>query len=137
MFRFILGFLLIASSFSILYSHFPVDQYLKPKQVRLYNDWQKDISKLSQNQQFADMLSQISNVEIHFTDPDIAEEFDDFRAPFKEDKTQSYLLKISITRWIDQNRYGFVVQHELFDDTENKIYEFISHRERRRVSARR
>ena len=124
MFRFILGFLLITSSFALVYSHFPVDQYLKPKQMRLYNDWQKDISKLSQNKQFSDMLKQIRTVEIHFTDPDIAEEFVDFKAPFRVFKNQNLVMKVSITRWIDKNRYGFLVQHELFDETENKIYEF-------------
>jgi hypothetical protein len=63
-------------------------------------------------------------VEIHFNDPQVAEEFKDFKSPFKINPQGEFVLKISITRWIEPKEYGYVIEHELFDLSEDKINEF-------------
>ncbi len=124
MLRFFSGLLFFAAAGGLLYSQFPVNYYLQPKQERLYKVWKKDIDKLSENNKFADVFKQVGKVEVHFTDPQVATEFEEFHTPFTPHQGQTYILKISVTRWIEKREYGFVVQHELFDETEDKIYEF-------------
>lgn len=124
MFRFLSGFLLLLAAGGLIYSQFPVDYYMKPKQMRLYDVWKADIDKLSQNEKFADVFKNVGKIEVHFTDPQVATEFEEFHIPFKPSEGKPYILRISVTRWIEKTSYGFVVQHELFDETDDKIYEF-------------
>lgn len=122
--RFIIGLALILSAFGLIYLKSPVGFYLKPKQERLYILWKKDFNELSKNPKFAKIFTQLGKVEVHFTDPQVATEFEQFNTPFIPNEGSPYILKISVTRWIEKTEYGFVVQHELFDQTEDKIYEF-------------
>ncbi len=124
MVRFLLGFLLIAAAGGVFYSQGPIQYYMKPKQDRLYSLWKEDIDKLSENQKFAEVFQNVGKVEVHFTDPQVATEFERFNTPFLPSKGKPLILKISVTRWIEADSYGYVVQHELFDETEDKIYEF-------------
>lgn len=98
---------------------------MTPKQDRLYQLWNDDFTKLRQDKKFGKVFSNLSKVEIHFTDPQVAEEFSEFQTPFKpKDPLNGLVLKISITRWIEAHEYGFVIQHELFDQEDDKVYEF-------------
>lgn len=124
MVRFISGFTLILAAGILIYVNFPIDFYMKPAQERLFIVWQRDFAKLSQDKKFAKTFSQLSKIEINFTDPQVAEEFDNFKTPFKVGKSPGYVLKISITRWIEKGEYGFIVQHEIFDEADDKLYEF-------------
>ena len=124
MFRFLSGFILIVAAAALAYSQAPVGFYLQPKQDRLYKLWNAEIQKLSEDKKFAEVFENVGKIEVHFTDPEVASEFDRFNIPFKENPGKSFILRISVTRWIEQNEYGFLVQHELFDETDNKIYEF-------------
>ena len=124
MLRTLTGFILIASAFGFLYFKSPLEFYLKPKQERLYLLWSKDFRQLSKDQNFAKIFSQLGQVDVHFTDPQVATEFEDFKTPFMAVEGYPYTLKIGITRWIEKTKYGFVVQHELLDPTGDKIYEF-------------
>lgn len=122
--RFITGFALILAAGILLYAQFPISFYFKPAQERLFIVWQKDFAKLSQDKKFAQAFNNIAKIEVNFTDPQVAEEFDKFRTPFKTGKPGGYILKIGITRWIEKGEYGFVVQHEIFDSSDDKLYEF-------------
>jgi hypothetical protein len=124
MLKFFSGTLLIGAAFMIAYSQFPVGYYLTPKQERLYQIWKTDLDKLSNDPKFAKIFQNLSQVDVHFTDPQVATEFEEFRTPFSAAEGRAYILKISITRYIEKQEYGFVVQHELFDQNEDKIYEF-------------
>ena len=124
MLRFLSGFVLIFSALTLLYAKSPLKFYMKPKQERLYQLWNKDFQELTKDKKFAKVFSQLGKVEIHFTDPQVANEFEEFKTPFHTKASHPYFLKVSITRWIEHNRYGFIVQHELFDSSEDKIYEF-------------
>lgn len=124
MVRFISGLLFLLAAGFLFFIQSPIGFYLKPKQERLYVLWQKDMDHLANNKEFQNMLNQLGKVEIQFTDPQVATEFEEFQSPFKVTSGYPYTLKISVTRWIEKNEYGFVVQHELFDETDDKVYEF-------------
>ena len=124
MFRFVFGLLLIAGAGFLVFKSPKVQFYIKPKQQRLFIAWQKDIENLYRDQKFRKVFKHISKIEVHFTDPEVAEEFTDLKTPFKANDSTGYILKLSITRWIQKNEYGFVIQHEIFDQSEDKIYEF-------------
>ena len=124
MFRFFSGFVLIAAAAAIAHSQFPLIYYLQPKQDRLYKLWDADLKKLSEDKNFANVFENVGKIEVHFTDPQVATEFERFNIPFKKNEGKPYILRISVTRWIEKNEYGFLVQHELFDETDNKVYEF-------------
>ena len=124
MFRFIFGLLLIVGACFLVFKSPKVQFYMKPREQRLFTLWQKDIQNLYKDQKFKETFKHIAKVEIHFTDPDVAEEFSDFKSPFKTGDPSGYILKLNITRWIQKNQYGFVIQHDIFDQSEDKIYEF-------------
>lgn len=125
MFRFLSGVLFITAALIFAYLSSPIPFYRLPKQTRLYNVWKEDLNKLSLQKDFKNVFNNISKIEVHFTDPQVAEEFTDFKTPIhKGAAPQGYTLKIGITRWIEKNNYGFVIQHELFDLNDDKIYEF-------------
>ncbi len=124
MLRFLAGFCLILASGVLVYLASPLPFYLLPKQDRLYSLWQKDFSSLAKNAEFKEMLSQLAKVEIHFNDPQVADEFGDFKSPFRTSPQGLYTLKINITRWIEPKTYGFIIEHELFDSTDDKVHEF-------------
>ena len=123
MLRFLSGFLLVLAASILVFLKSPLPQYLKPKQDRLYQIWKKDFSKLSEDQKFSAIFNNLAKIEVHFTDPQVAEEFEKFQIPFTSKPGNSYTLKIGITRWIEKSEYGFVIQHELFDQTGDKVYE--------------
>jgi hypothetical protein len=124
MIRFITGFSLILASLIIVYIASPIPYYLSPKQQRLYSLWQNDIARLSKDSNFSKLFANISTIDILFNDPEESEEFINFNTPFKSTNTNGYILKISITRWIESKHYGYVIEHEIFDKDDNKIYEF-------------
>lgn len=123
--RFFAGLFLILLAVAVVLGVSPVRYYTTPKQVRLYDLWQQDFQKLSKDPKFGKVFNNLAKVEVHFTDPQVAEEFANFRTPFTTNSTeQGFILKISITRWMEAKEYGFVIQHELFDQSEDKVYEF-------------
>lgn len=124
MVRFIVGFLLIASAFFLVSKSPKVQFYMNPPEQRLFLLWQKDIEKLYKDEKFKKAFKYIAKVEIHFTDPDVAEEFSNFKSPFKTGGSSGYILRVNVTRWIQKNQYGFVIQHDIFDQNEDKVYEF-------------
>ncbi len=123
--RFFSGLFLITLAIVVVLGASPIRYYTTPKQERLYDLWKQDFKKLSQDPKFGKVFNNLSKVEVHFTDPQVAEEFSEFQTPFTESRgQQGFILKISITRWMEAKEYGFVIQHELFDQSEDKIYEF-------------
>ena len=101
-----------------------VQFYLKPKHERLLILWKKDIGKLYKDKNSRKIFESLARVDVHFTDPQVADEFSEFKAPFKTSDSSGYILKLNITRWIHKNRYGFVIDHEIFDQSDDKVYEF-------------
>ena len=124
MIRFAFGSLLIVGAFFLVFKSPKVQFYMKPTEQRLFILWHKDIQKLYKDEKFKKAFKRVAKVEIHFTDPDVAEEFSNFKSPFKTGDSSGYILKVNITRWIQKNQYGFVIQHDIFDQDEDKIYEF-------------
>ena len=122
--RFIVGLFFILAAVGLVSFASPLSFYLKPKQERLVKLWQQDIAKLQSNAEFSQAFSNLSGIEIYFTEPEVADEFENFPTPFSTQAGGTYLLKVSITRWIEPRHYGFVVQHELFDQNDNKVFEF-------------
>lgn len=122
--RFASGLLLIVSALLLGYLSSPLPFYLKPGVKRLQEVWTEDLNSLSKNKNFHNTISQLGSVEIHFTDPQVAEEFSGLEAPFVLNREKPLVLRVSITRWIDKSKYGFIVQHEIFDKDDDKIFEF-------------
>ena len=119
-----LGLFFMCLAGAVFYAKGPVTYYTTPKQLRLSQLWDKDIQQLSQDQQFQEIFADLANIELHFTDPQVAEEFENLKAPFQTNAAGQRTLKVSITRWIEERDYGFIVQHELFSLDGNKVYEF-------------
>lgn len=124
MIRFLSGLLLIAAAALLAYTASPIQYYFQPKQQRLVNTWQADLNHLKQDPQLNKVFNQIAQVELHFTDPQVAEEFKNLTPPIQETTSHGYILKISITRWIEASEYGYVIQHEFFDQNQDKLHEF-------------
>ncbi len=122
--RFLSGLLLILAALVLGYLASPIPFYLQSKEARLKTLWSKDLVHLAQNKDFANTFKQISKTEIYFSDPQIAEDFSQLNVPITLNPQGPLVLKVSITRWIDKNKYGFIVEHNIFDKDDDKIFEF-------------
>lgn len=124
MIRFISGFLFIFAACVLVFVTAPLELVMQTKQERLSRAWQNDFDQLSKDPKFAKVFANLSKVDVHFTDPQVAEEFKNFKTPFRVSNPEGFILKIDVTRWIEPKEYGFVIQHELFDQSDDKLYEF-------------
>ena len=120
----LISLMLIVAGVALL-SKTQVIFYAQSRDARFLSAWKKDIDTLLiKKKTFQKYFDSLYEVKIHFTDPDVAEEFDEIKAPFKAVNDGSYILRVSITRWIKGNEYGFIVQHEVFSKYKNKVDEF-------------
>lgn len=101
-----------------------VQFYRGSKSQRLYSLWDRDIEKLKSDKEFKKMFLNLNEVELTFTDPQVSNELDELKTPIKTTDGTSLKLKVAVIRWIDKNRYGYVLQHEVFDSNDDKIFEF-------------
>lgn len=108
----------------LVYQSPQVQFYKKPRYERLYTLWKNDLKQLEKKPEFQKVLLNIGEVELDFTDPQVADELDALKVPFKKNEGASFKLKVGIIRWISGNQYGYILQHEIFDVSDDKIYEF-------------
>lgn len=120
-----IGFIFISIAILLaLLASSPLKFYYKPGYQRLERLWAKDVKNLYKNKEFSQVLNNIKTVEFNFDDPQVATELEKLGSPFKKNKDGHIILKVQIIRWIAENRYGYVLQHELFDENEDKVFEF-------------
>ncbi|MCB0377940.1 MAG: hypothetical protein KDD33_05550 [Bdellovibrionales bacterium] len=121
----VIASLIVICAFGLIaYSSPQVQFFTKPKHQRLYKLWKADMDNLAKKDEFKKLFLNIGKIEFEFPDPQVAEELGDLGSPFVKRDGANYVLKIEIIRWIHGNRYGYVIQHNIFDLSDDKLFEF-------------
>ncbi|NQZ18128.1 MAG: hypothetical protein HRT44_02550 [Bdellovibrionales bacterium] len=122
--KLIAGLCLFIAAGLILFMSPPVQFYKQTPSQRLGSLWSNDIARLKQQDDFNKMLVNVGEVELSFTDPQVEDELSDLKSAIKVTKGASLKIRVDVIRWISGNRYGYVLQHDVFDSTDDKVFEF-------------
>jgi|GEM_PF-2972528 len=106
----------------------PIAFYLSPRTERLQGLWDKDFGQvIEKNKKMEKLFANIRDYEFSFSDPQVSEEIGDLELPIELNQEGPLIMSIEVIRWIEKNRYGYILQHDVFDTTSGepqKIFEF-------------
>lgn len=124
--KILFGFLLIVSAAGIVaYEHFNVSYWQTPPAVRASQKWKSEVDKeMKKSKPLKTALQLVKKIEQTTTDQQFKEMIDATKSPFKTVNTGTYSLKLQFMPWIEDMKYGYLIQHELFDAKGNKVSEF-------------
>lgn len=124
--KILFGFLLIVCAGGlIVYDHYDLDYWQTPPHVRASHKWKSEVEKVTKKSTpLKTALLLLSKIEQTTTDQQFKEMIDKTVSPFKSVQKGSYTLKLQFMPWIEEMKYGYLIQHELFDSKGNKISEF-------------
>lgn len=122
----LIGFLLIVSSAGLIaYDHYNISYWRTPPALRAANQWKREIEKItSKSAKIKTAFLLLKTIEQTTTDQQFKEMIDSTKSPFKTVKNGTYTLKLQFMPWIEEMKYGYLIQHELFDAANNKVVEF-------------
>ena len=124
--KFIIGFFLIViASGLIAYDQLNLSYWRKAPEIRASEKWKLEIEKISaRNNKIRTALLLIAKINQSTTDQQFKEMIDRTPSPFKVIQKGKYSLKLQFMPWIEEMKYGYLIQHELFDANGNKVSEF-------------
>ncbi len=87
--------------------------------------WKKEVAKnVSKSKTLQTTLPSLRKIDQTTTDQQFKEMIDATISPFKVTPGGNYLLKLQFMPWMEDMKYGYVIQHEVFDISGNKVSEF-------------
>lgn len=117
--------LILCASALIAYDQLSLEYWFTPPEQRVDSKWKSEVEKaVRKSKQMQTAIYLIKSIEMSTTDQQFKDLIDKSKIPFKKANKGKYDLKIQIMPWILDMKYGYLIQHELFDETNNKIYEF-------------
>jgi hypothetical protein len=124
--KFVIGFFLILlASGLIAYERLNISYWQTAPEVRASEKWRNEIEKIyARNTKLKTALLLLSKIDQSTTDQQFKEMIDKTISPFKIVQNGKYSLKLQFMPWIEEMKYGYLIQHELFDAGGNKISEF-------------
>jgi hypothetical protein len=124
--KILFGFLLIVLAGAIVaYEHFDISYWQTPPAVRASNQWKIEVEKVTnKSKQLKTALQLIKKIEQKTTDQQFKDMIDATTSPFRTVNNGTYDLKLQFMPWIEDMKYGYLIQHELFDSKGNKVSEF-------------
>ncbi len=124
--KILFGFLLIVFAGGLVaYDHYDLAYWQTPPHVRASRKWKWEVEKVTKKSaQLKTALLLLSKIEQTTTDQQFKDMIDQTVSPFKSVQKGSYTLKLQFMPWIEEMKYGYLIQHELLDSKGNKISEF-------------
>lgn len=124
--KFVFGFLLVVFASGLMsYEYFNLSYWQQAPSSRASEKWKSEIEKIfAKNAKLKTALLLLAKIEQTTTDQQFKEMIDATRSPFKIVNKGSYILKLQFMPWIEDMKYGYLIQHELFDLQGNKVSEF-------------
>ncbi len=122
----LLGFLLFVSAVGLIaYDHYNISYWKTPPATRAAQKWQREIDTITaKSAKIKTAFQLLKTIEQTTTDQQFKDMIDSTRSPFKTVKNGTYTLKLQYMPWIEEMKYGYLIQHELFDTANNKVIEF-------------
>lgn len=124
--RVLLAFLLFVLAGAVIaYDHYDIAYWRTPPEVRADQKWAREIAKVkSKSKKISKELQLLNKIELVTTDQQFKDLIDKSHPPFKKTNKGNYVLKVQIMPFMEDMKYGYLIQHEIFDQTENKVTEF-------------
>jgi hypothetical protein len=124
--RILLVFLLFVSAGAfIAYDYFDISYWRTPPEVRVDQKWSAEIQKvMSKSKKTSKELQLLKSFDMVTTDQQFKDLIDKSHPPFRRSTKGSYVLKIQIMPFVEDMKYGYLIQHEIFDKDNNKVDEF-------------
>lgn len=124
--KLLFGFILIQIAVLLaVYEHFHLGELLTPPAARAAKKWKSEVEKnVNKSKTLQTSLSSLNKIEQTTTDQQFKDMIDATASPFKIAGGGNYLLKLQFMPWMEDMKYGYIIQHEIFDISGNKISEF-------------
>lgn len=124
--KILFGFILIQLAVLLAaYEHFHIGEWLVPPAARAAKKWKSEVVKnMSKSKTLQASLPSLYKIEQTTTDQQFKDMIDATASPFHIAAGGNYLLKLQFMPWMEDMKYGYVIQHEVFDVTGNKVSEF-------------
>lgn len=117
--------LLFCAATLIAYEHYNLGYWTLAPEKRVDIRWAYEIEKIeSKDAEIKTALLLLQDWKMRTTDQQFKELIDKSHLPFRKSSKGRYHLEIQIMPWIENMKYGYLIQHELFDSQNNKIKEF-------------
>lgn len=129
--KYFISFLLFLGATGLVGLHFyekyDGEYWMTPPEQRAEMKWKAEIQKMLKfDKKLQTAIYLLSEIEMTTTDQSFKDLIDKTKSPFKKAKQGKYVLKIQFMPWIEDMKYGYLIQHEFFDETDNKVNEFTS-----------
>jgi hypothetical protein len=106
------------------YRHYRIAFWLKPPADKFYQSWNEDLHLLQRTQKLPKEWSEIKEISVKGDNSPVQEWILKVRPPIQKNPNGHYRLDVFIIHWIEDNRYGAVVQYDLIDlKNNNTIWE--------------
>lgn len=113
------GAVLIAASVLIAllltFTALRLDYWLAPPNEKFVRSWQDDIALLQESKRFPQEWYEIKEVNIRSDNSPAQEWIENLKAPITLNPNGTYRLNVFVIHWLEDIRYGVVVQYNLVD----------------------
>ena len=114
-----LGFLLVLVSLLIIgglaASIFKADYWILSPKDKFIRSWQDDVALLKKSGKLPDGFNHIREIEIKSDNSPARDWIDDLKRRVPTEPTGTYKLSVMVIHWIEDTRYGAIVQYNLVD----------------------
>jgi hypothetical protein len=114
-----LGFLLVIASLLIVGAIAAVslraDYWILSPREKFLRSWQEDVLLLQKSNKLPQGWSHIRTVEVKSDNSPARDWVDDLKKRVPTDPTGTYKLSVMAIHWIEENRYGAIIQYNLVD----------------------
>ncbi len=123
------GLVLIAAAvvtvLAVIWSALEVDFYLKPPHEKFITRWKADLTQLEKAKKLPSQWNDIREVQVRSDNSPIQDWLPKIKVPISTNPNGRYRLEIFLIHWIENNKYGVVMEYNLIDlVTNNKVWEF-------------
>lgn len=125
--RFIIGIILILVATGLLaYEKLNLSYWRLSPEKRTELIWKSEIEKINRRSpELRKAFLLLKDIEMTTSDQQFKDLIDKTRSPFTKSAKGNYTLKLQFMPWIEDMKYGYLIQHEVFESqSQNKIKEF-------------
>lgn len=114
----------IATLFLIAFVVFRADYWLMHPKEKFLHSWQEDVKLLEATNKLPKEWQEIGKVALSSDNSPAQHWLENIRPPIQIKKDGQYRLDVFVIHWIEDTRYGAVVQYNIVDmKTQNTIWE--------------
>lgn len=114
-----LGFVLVIVSLLIVggiaASTLKADYWILSPKEKFIRSWQEDLALLKKSGKIPAGFDHIREIEVRSDNSPARDWLDDLKRKIPTEPTGTYKLSVMVIHWIEENRYGAIIQYNLVD----------------------